>query len=269
MKSTSSVAFIGISLFLASLLMLANAYSSPKKQNDSQENYSVGQTVSTPNVAQKNLQLSEFKPTSLNSHVSDVSLPVHVEIIAKKLIPITPSKKYILDIAQIIAAFASLGALLFLLWQNILLQRQSKELSQSVRSATYQNIVNHYVDINKTLAIDSGIADAYDSFENESKNSSPEKERKREWLAWWLLNHYENAYMQFQLGVLPKFMWNGIENDCLAQIKKPYVSNLWGDSKQLFSEEFRGFIEKHAYDQKIISDKNLNAKPTSSPLQHD
>ena len=260
MKSRFPVLLHGIPLLITWFLVITNAYASPIINNDPIGDYSIKKTVSTTKVAQKNHLAGEIKPTPINKHTPDVSSPLYVEINEKKPRSSPFSKESFRDIAEIIAAFASLGALLFLLWQNILLQRQTKELSQRVRSSTYQNIVNHYVDINKTLAIDSGIAEAYDSFGDSKIIFSQEKERKREWLAWWLLNHYENAYMQFQLGVLPKYMWNGIENDCVSQIKKPYISNLWESSKQLFSDEFRDFIEIHAQKEAFISEPEISEK---------
>ncbi len=142
-----------------------------------------------------------------------------------------------------VAAIASLGALFFLLWQNILLQKQSKELSHSIRSATYQNIVGLYMDINKLLAVDSNMADAYESFDDENKNEDISFERKRMWLAWWLLNHYENAYMQYNIGALPDYMWKGISRDCISHIKKGYILKLWEQSKDLYSDKFMQFVE--------------------------
>jgi hypothetical protein len=149
----------------------------------------------------------------------------------------------VVDYAQILAAFGSLGTLIFLLWQNLLLQRQTRDLSQSIRSATYQNIVSHYVEINKALMTNVELASAFESFDNPEKNNARTKERQRRWLAFWLLNHYENAYVQHQNGGLTDSMWAGIMVDCLAQLKRPYISNLWTESKHLFCDEFRQFMD--------------------------
>lgn len=182
-----------------------------------------------------------------------------VQIYANKPIPIEPTKHPLLDAAQIIASFASLSVLLFLLWQNILLQRQTKALSQSIRSATYQNIVNHYLDINKTLSTNTDVAEAFASFTDIRKISSV-NEHRREWLAWWLLNHYENSYMQYRLGVLPEHLWKGIEHDCLTQIKKPYILKLWEKSQEFFCQDFKSFISNHL----DSSESAANDKPNTS-----
>jgi len=105
----------------------------------------------------------------------------------------------VLEYAQIITSFAALGALIFLLWQNILLQKQTKSLIQSVRSATYQSVISFYVDINKSLVSDSNIAESFESFSDEKEDSNKINERRRFWLAFWLLNLYENSYIQYSL----------------------------------------------------------------------
>jgi hypothetical protein len=187
--------------------------------------------------------------------------PPPISITAKDPIPVAPPQNRLLDTAQIFAAFASLGALIFLLWQNLLLQRQTKDLTQSIRGSTYQSIVSHYVDINKSLATNSDIAEAFESFDDINNNIPQSKQRQREWLAWWLLNHYENAFMQYQLGALPEFMWKGIEVDCLTQIDKPYISNLWSKSKELFSDDFKIFIENY------IAQNKPPTPPPSEPSE--
>jgi hypothetical protein len=149
-----------------------------------------------------------------------------------------------LEFSQVLAAFASLGALLFLLWQNLQLRKQAQELTRSIRSSSYQNIVSLYTDINKSLMLNSELAEAFDSLDQKEPNNDPRIERRRQWLSFWLLNHYENAYMQHRLAALPVEMWRGIEADCLYQLERPYVRNLWRESSHLFSKEFQGFITR-------------------------
>lgn len=160
-------------------------------------------------------------------------------------IPVSDAKALtIVDKAQIAASFAGLMTILCLLWQNIVLTRQTRALQRSINSATYQQIVANYCDINKSLVTDDKLAVAFESFAKEDDAGTPQQERRRRWLAFWLLNHYENAFMQYRLGVLPASLWAGIESDCLDQIKKPLIAKLWGESTNLFSEEFRSFLLK-------------------------
>jgi len=146
------------------------------------------------------------------------------------------------DWAQIAASIATALALGFVVWQSILMQRQTKALDQSIKSATYQSVASFYVDINKSLATDTAISEAFDSYRDAETHPDAADERRRYWLAFWLLNLYENAFIQFRYGVLAESLWKGIEMDCLEQLKKPYIAQMWLQSKHLYSEEFRNYV---------------------------
>ena len=161
----------------------------------------------------------------------------------------------IVRLSQVIAAFGSLGAMIFLLWQNMTLQRQTRELEHSIRSSTYQNIVTHYMDINKTLMSNEKLGAAFEQFDDSAPESDEQQESRKKWLAFWLINHYENAYMQRQIDALPEELWKGIEADCLLQLGRPYVARLWASSRDLFSEGFRVFIDDKL--NKISSKKDV------------
>lgn len=149
------------------------------------------------------------------------------------------SKMGVVDWAQIAASLATAVALGFLVWQSVLMRRQTRALNQSIRSATYQSIASFYIDINKSLSTEPSIAAAFDSFGNAEPNEDVAVERQRKWLAFWLLNLYENAYIQHEFGVLPTTVWSGIETDFIEQMDKPYIAMMWSRSGHLFSEEFR------------------------------
>lgn len=146
------------------------------------------------------------------------------------------------DYTQLITSLISFFTLLFLIWQSVLLRRQTASLEQNVRSQTYQDIVSNYCEINKSLVSDDKLAATFESL-GSSDTKSKEIERRKRWLTFWLLNHYENAYVQYKLGALPSAFWAGIESDCIEQIQKPYVAKIWKDCKAMFSKEFMEFIE--------------------------
>ena len=69
------------------------------------------------------------------------------------------------------------------------------------------------------------------------------------------MNHYENAFIQHSLGVLPHAGWEGIERDCIEQLEKPSVAKLWASISHLFSSDFCAYLEYKGIKQesKIIS----------------
>lgn len=185
-----------------------------------------------------------YATSSIEDKTNAASKYSYVVIKADSPLPIVASGNKLVDYAQVIASFASLGALLFLLWQSIILQRQTKSLESSIKSATYQSLVQTYTDINKTLVVDPKVAKVFASFDDAGVESNKTKELQREWLSWWLLNHYENAFTQYRLGTLTESMWLGIQSDCLIQLQKPYLKQQWNKSQGYFCTEFKDYINQ-------------------------
>jgi hypothetical protein len=158
-------------------------------------------------------------------------------------------KPAVLDYLQVAAGFSSLIAFLVLIYQTYLLRLQTAVLGNSIRASTYQQIASAYIDINKELAKDSDLAAAFDSFDALFPDDfvvDVTLERRRRWLGFWLLNHYENAHSQFTIGGLSVQQWNAIAQDCIFHIcNRPYLRHQFEESRLVFSEAFVSFVDAH------------------------
>jgi hypothetical protein len=158
-------------------------------------------------------------------------------------------KPALLDYVQVGAAVSALIAFIVLVYQTHLLRRQTATLENTIKASTYQEIASNYIDINKSLATDPALAAAFDSFDSMLPSDFAVDiavERRRKWLGFWLINHYENAHVQFAIGGLAAQQWDPIAQDCITHIcRRPYLRSLFEQSRSVFSQSFADFIDKN------------------------
>lgn len=160
------------------------------------------------------------------------------------------NKSAIFDYAQLSASIASVIALIIVIYQTKLLRLQTANLDNSIKAATYQNIASNYIEINKVLATDPALGATFDSFDQAFGESPLEldlpTQRRKKWLAFWLINHYENAFTQYSIGGLATQQWEGVAADCVYHLcGRPYLKNLVEESRGVLSKPFIEFLDEH------------------------
>ena len=167
--------------------------------------------------------------------------------------PPNSSSLEIAIILQALASIGSFGALIFLLWQLRVLQRQTRDLEHSIQSSTYQQVAASYIEINRLMLQQPELATAYDRMLRGEPADGASEKTMRYWLVALLMNHYENAFVQNSLKALPEVGWSGIERDCLFQLRSPGVAETWLEMADHYSEGFRRYLSENG----IIREKGL------------
>lgn len=151
--------------------------------------------------------------------------------------------------ANIIAAFTAVISMLFSLitlflvyYQLREMNRQSHSLTQSIRSATYQSIVDTERELWSNFSTDKEFMKQHmNEFKVVKKYGISSKQLLNISL---LCAHYENVYYQFREGGIPKELWPEWGRTIVNNINKPLIQQVWPDIRSWYWEEFSNYVDK-------------------------
>jgi hypothetical protein len=125
----------------------------------------------------------------------------------------------------------------------VYLATQIRQNTDALRRESYQNLLNHYSDLNTRLA-DRGFAELLTSTrEGITHLDRPDYLRVvNYWLS--LLRHYQNGYEQYRAGVLTDTQWEQLSWPIIVVLSSKGFCEFWDARQHHFSAEFAGWVQR-------------------------
>ena len=127
--------------------------------------------------------------------------------------------------------------------------RQIRQLERSIRGASYQGIVydpqisNIFVD-HPELA-DMWKSSSYLAVVGRRRRKAQYKTVSQRWIISLCLDHYENIFIQHELGNIPDHLWQRWARHIRIVLGgEPIFRELWPQFKQVYYEPFADFVDE-------------------------
>ncbi len=143
-------------------------------------------------------------------------------------------------IIQAVGLFGLLGSIL-------LLARQLRQLERSIRGTSYQSII-YDSQINKIFVDEPDLADMWDGIDYlevpDQQNRMRRKAVKQRWLVSMCLDHYENIFIQHELGNIPPQLWARWSRHLANVLGRQSVFRAtWPSFKPVYYDKFADFVD--------------------------
>ena len=146
----------------------------------------------------------------------------------------------VISVFAIIISFIALGALIF----------QSREMSRSTKSNTYNQIVDQNLHLNEMLfSADFSVINPLFN-DNSLDKISEEDLTKARIIGTSLIDHYENVYIHHKLDNVPSTVWPGWESYMAKRIlQSKLLTEIWKEMKPTMDKDFVSYMDKYTRNQ--------------------
>jgi len=162
------------------------------------------------------------------------------------------------SVANIVVALAAAVTLLLVYFQLREMSVQTKALIRSIRSATYQNIVDSERELWQYLASDEEFMRRFiGEYKLVRKYGLSPKQALNVGLVG---AHYENIYYQFCEGAVPETLWPEWSRAIVNNLKKSMIREVWPELRNWFWKDFSEFASKQFQsDEQSRGDREIEA----------
>jgi hypothetical protein len=145
------------------------------------------------------------------------------------------------DLGNIGEFVAAVGVIISLIYLAV----QIRQNTRTVRSASYQSIVNTANDLGHNFTRAPGFTDLWAQGAVDPGKLNEEQLVKLRAHLVGMFRFYENVFYQHQQGTIDRKMWPGWQHDMLIWFNRPGFRQMWQEICQRYSAEFRRFLEEH------------------------
>lgn len=129
----------------------------------------------------------------------------------------------------------------------IFVARQFKQLERSIRGTSYQGIV-YTPQISQIFVDHPELADMWKSTSYlntpKRKRNAEYKEVQQRWIVSLCFDHYENIFIQHELGNIPDALWARWSRHLSMVVgKEPIFREMWPEFKDVYYEPFAMFVD--------------------------
>jgi hypothetical protein len=120
---------------------------------------------------------------------------------------------------------------------------QIRQNTRSVRSATFQSVVDSFTDYTFELSKNAELTRLYLHGLNEPDQLSEQDSRRFHFLMLTIIRRFESAFQQQSSMMLTPSQWSGFRGSAAGVLSSPGGSKWWIANRALFTEEFQNFVE--------------------------
>ena len=120
---------------------------------------------------------------------------------------------------------------------------QIRQNTRSVRSATFQSVVDSFTDYTFELSKDAELTRLYLHGLNEPDQLSEQDSQRFHFLMLTIIRRFESAFQQQSSMMLTPSQWSGFRVSATGVLSSPGGSKWWIANRALFTEEFQNFVE--------------------------
>jgi hypothetical protein len=120
---------------------------------------------------------------------------------------------------------------------------QIRQNTRSVRSATFQSVVDSFTDYTFELSKDAELTRLYLHGLNEPNELSEQDSQRFHFLMLTIIRRFESAFQQQSSMMLTPSQWSGFRGSAAGVLSSPGGGKWWVANRALFTEEFQNFVE--------------------------
>jgi hypothetical protein len=143
------------------------------------------------------------------------------------------------NIGEVVSAIAVVVSLLYL-------GIQIRQNTRSVRSASFQELLNHIAQVNLRVGENPEVAALYRAAnEREFETGSNEELRYRAFVQT-TLRHWAHAHIQYKEGTITQDQWNMLTTGLPHVASLPAFKAIWRQVQAGYEPEFRALVSSHS-----------------------
>ena len=120
---------------------------------------------------------------------------------------------------------------------------QIRQNTRSVRSASFQSLVDSFSQVSLELSKDAELTRIYTTGLSEPGQLTEQELQRFHFLILTSTRRFESAFMQQHSMVLSPNQWEGFRSSATGILRSPGGSKWWSDNQRLFTKEFQEFVE--------------------------
>ncbi len=120
---------------------------------------------------------------------------------------------------------------------------QIRQNTRSVRSASFQSLVDSFSQVSLELSKDAELTRIYTTGLSDPGQLSEHEMQRFHFLVLTSTRRFEGAFMQQHSGMLSPRQWEGFRRSVTGILRSPGGSKWWSDNQRLFTTEFQEFVE--------------------------
>jgi len=144
------------------------------------------------------------------------------------------------DLGSIGEIVGAIGMIVSLVYLSV----QIRQNTRSVRTASFQEAVRDVIAITDGLSTDRELSRIYWKGLADFSSLDPEERRRFSAYMVGMFRRFENIVYQTRYGALDAGAWVGIKRTAITTLARPGAAAWWAEAQDLFSEEFRAYVER-------------------------
>ena len=139
-------------------------------------------------------------------------------------------------IAELLGAIGVIASLIYL-------ATQSRQNTETVRSAAVESAADRFAENNRVAALNLDLAELLESGHSDYEALSIVQKRRYRSFQIAVLRDHETIFLHHRNGLITDSHWEGFANSLRYQARRPGVQHVWQQTRLIFSPEFREFID--------------------------
>lgn len=139
----------------------------------------------------------------------------------------------------------------------VYLMIQLRQNTRSIRSATYQSVVETAAACNRTIAGDKSLARIMRLAASDASQLDEDERMQFTFLCIQFFDIFENLYLQHLHGTLDDDYWTSRRGSFSGLLASPGFSDRWKSARHSYSSRFREFVEAEL--ASVLPDRHADA----------
>jgi hypothetical protein len=144
------------------------------------------------------------------------------------------------DLGNIGELVGAIGVIVSLAYLAI----QIRQNTRSVRSASFQEAIRDVISITDGLSTDEELSRIYWKGLADFDSLEPHERRRFSSYLVGMFRRFENLVYQTENGALDAESWEGVRVTAERTLARPGAAAWWREGQELFSDDFRAYVER-------------------------